>query len=132
MIDAPIVRLLRGGVTISTADESKNIFLKRNHNIILFSADSDRSHSVEHVGIFDHKKIPNIDQDIQFNEKILVSLLQPRGTNSTLGKLLVNKFPPKKTISTLVVDRFASEKGCYCALYGLGKSADECGMVELS
>ena len=59
-----VIDLTRGGGTISTADESKNIFLKRNHNIILFSADSDRSHSVEHVGIFDHKKIPNIDQDI--------------------------------------------------------------------
>lgn len=41
-------------------------------------------------------------------------------------------FAPKKTISALVVDRFASEKGCYCAQNGPSNHADECGIVKLS
>lgn len=55
---------------------------------------------------------------MQFNENILAGLSDQRGTNSTLVKLLDKHVRAKKNITALVVDRSASEKGCYCAQNG--------------
>lgn len=69
---------------------------------------------------------------MQFNENILAGLSDQRGTNSTLVKLLDKHVRAKKNITALVVDRSASEKGCYCAQNGPSNHAAHWGIVKLS
>ena len=62
---------------------------------------------------------------MQFNGKNLAGLPAEKGDKFDTSKLLDKLFAPKKTISALVVDRFASEKGCYCAQNGPSNHATQ-------